>query len=444
MLKVESCTSDSTGSQARQLVALSLRANVTWTLVGNLVYAGCQWGTLVVLARMSNPELVGTLALAMAITAPVFMLLNLQLRVIQATDATFLYSFGTIWSLRVCTSLLALALIGAYLFVAPVDALLLSVVSSIAVAKVFEALSDAIHGRVQQQERLDWVARSVALRGALTLTLLSATFFVTQSLSLAAASASIASLLPLLLIDLPILRRLDIRSPSGKPAQMSFFPRMQYSRSEMGLVLRSGVPLGIGMMILSVTLNVPRYFIEAHWGRSELGTFAAFAQLVAAGGMVVSAAGQSAGPRLARYIAQGKVVLFRRLLSKLYLLVALVSLSGLGISYFLGEMIVEAIFPPSFWQSAGLLVPLSVAGWAMFAGTVTGIGLTAAGYHRVQLPLAVLVIAVGLLASTILIPAYGLWGASVVLIVTYGVKSVAGYVVLSWCVYRRRNEADVS
>ena len=65
----------------------SLRSNVVWTLIGSLTYALCQWVMLSVLAKWGSPALVGEFALGLAVTAPVFMLTNLQLRAIQATDA---------------------------------------------------------------------------------------------------------------------------------------------------------------------------------------------------------------------------------------------------------------------------------------------------------------------------------------------------------------------
>src|ERR1044072_4016691 len=66
--------------------SLSLRTNFSWTLAGNLIYSGCQWGVLIVLARLGSPEQVGQFALALAVTAPVIMLSNLQLRGVLATD----------------------------------------------------------------------------------------------------------------------------------------------------------------------------------------------------------------------------------------------------------------------------------------------------------------------------------------------------------------------
>ena len=87
---------------------LSLGRNISWTLVGNLVYAASQWGMLILLARLATPQIVGQYALALAVSAPVFMALNLQLRGVQATDAAQDFRFGDYLRLRLITTVLAL------------------------------------------------------------------------------------------------------------------------------------------------------------------------------------------------------------------------------------------------------------------------------------------------------------------------------------------------
>ena len=66
---------------------LSLRQNFKWNFVGNFVYGACQWGMLVVLAKLTSPEMVGRFALGLAITAPIVLLSQLQLHGVQETDA---------------------------------------------------------------------------------------------------------------------------------------------------------------------------------------------------------------------------------------------------------------------------------------------------------------------------------------------------------------------
>ena len=93
------------------LPALSLKQNFSWTFVGNGVYQACQWGMLVVLAKLTSPEDVGQFALGLAVCAPVVMLTNLQLRAVQATDARGEYEFADYLGLRLLMTGLALAII---------------------------------------------------------------------------------------------------------------------------------------------------------------------------------------------------------------------------------------------------------------------------------------------------------------------------------------------
>ncbi len=90
---------------------LSLRQNFAWTLPANLAYAVCQWGILVVLAKVGSRELVGLFVLAMALTSPIFVSASLKLREIQATDQTGQFRFGDYLGLRLLSTVLALLVV---------------------------------------------------------------------------------------------------------------------------------------------------------------------------------------------------------------------------------------------------------------------------------------------------------------------------------------------
>ncbi|MCJ7504674.1 MAG: lipopolysaccharide biosynthesis protein, partial [Acidobacteriia bacterium] len=95
---------DTTEVVSQPAHGLSLRQNFAWTVLGNVVYAACQWGMLVALAKLGSPSLVGQFALGLALCAPVMMLANLQLRAVQATDARNEYRFGDYLALRLATT----------------------------------------------------------------------------------------------------------------------------------------------------------------------------------------------------------------------------------------------------------------------------------------------------------------------------------------------------
>ena len=68
------------GSQPARIVAASISRNVAWTASSSVGYALCQWGMLVAFARLATPEALGQFAFALALSAPVMMFLQLQLR----------------------------------------------------------------------------------------------------------------------------------------------------------------------------------------------------------------------------------------------------------------------------------------------------------------------------------------------------------------------------
>ncbi len=142
---------------------LSLRKNFTWTFAGNGVYAASQWGQLVLLAKLGSPETVGQFALALAICAPVIMFANLQLRSVQATDARHEYAFADYLGLRLMTTVAAYVVIIGIVMLSGYQQETALAILLIGLSKYFEAVSDVIFGLLQQQERMDRIAKSLMI-----------------------------------------------------------------------------------------------------------------------------------------------------------------------------------------------------------------------------------------------------------------------------------------
>ena len=159
---------------------LSLRSNFSWTFAGNVVYAGCQWGMLMVLVKLGSPEKVGQFALGLAVTAPIIMLTNLQLRAIQATDARREYRFGHYLALRLATTALSLLVIAGIACGYRLETAL--VILALGLAKAFESLSDVVYGLLQAHERMDRIALSMMIKGPLSLVALGGVVYVTGSI----------------------------------------------------------------------------------------------------------------------------------------------------------------------------------------------------------------------------------------------------------------------
>lgn len=414
---------------------LSLRANFSWTLLGNLVYAGCQWGMLVVLAKLGSPAMVGQFSLGLVVTAPVFMLTNLQLRGVQATDAVREYYFGDYLSLRLITTVLALVIIAGVALTSRYRLEVILVVLMLGLAKAIEAVSDIFYGLLQQHERMDCIARSMIIRGFLSLLLLSAGIWLTGSLFWGVLGLAVGWAVVLLGYDLPngVLVLRGVPGQWGSISVLTDLMMASHCLRELRILVslaRKALPLGVVMMLISLNTNIPRYFIEQSQGVYHLGVFAALAYLIVAGSTVVGALGQSASPRLAKYYAAGNGSAFRDLLLKLTCIGVLMGIAGTLLARVAGQEILTLLYQPEYAAHSDVFVLLMISAGLGFVASFLGYGMTAARYFRVQLPFFLVVTGTTALACAWMIPSRGLYGAAIALIISSVVQFIGSGAIL--------------
>lgn len=379
----------------------SLRSNIAWTFGANLVYAACQWGMLIVLSKLGSPAMLGQFALGLAICTPIFMLANLQLRALQATDAHQIYAFGDYLGLRLITTILALLACGAVALALDYDRATLLIIGGIALVRAGEALSDLVYGLLQRHERLDAMARSLLLRGPLALLALTAGVALSGSSAIGCLAWALTTLLILCIYDWPWVGRLSQTQAGWRP---------RWERATLWRLARLSAPLGVATMLLALYASAPRFVIERQLGAEALGIFAAITYLERVGATAVTAVGQSASARLARSYAAGDTAAFRQLTLRLAGLGALLGAAGLLGALLGGTALLSLIYQPIYARQDVLLWVMTSAGlW--YVASLLGYAATAARLIRRQ-PLALAAaLGVTVLASLALVPPYGLAGA---------------------------------
>ncbi|MEG4069006.1 oligosaccharide flippase family protein [Microcoleus sp. Pol11C2] len=431
----------------QQLKPLTLRRNFSWTFTGHLVYAASQWGMLVLLAKLGSPEMVGQFTLGLAVTAPVIMFSNLQLRQLQATDAKGEYVFSDYLGLRLIATALALLIIAGITLKAGYRWETSQVILAIALAKAFESISDVFYGLIQQHERMDRIAIALIIKGPLSLLLLGIGVSLTGSVVGGAIGLAVAWGLVLFGWDLRngrlILKnssqgrdREDLLVVDAEPAnsQNPLYPR--WEGKTLAKLVWLALPLGLVMMLISLNTNIPRYFLERYLGERELGIFSAISYLMVAGNMVVSALAQSASPRLAKYYAAGNSTAFRTLLFKLVGVGLMLGAGGVFVAVVAGRQILTLLYKPEYGERADLFAWLMVVAGISYVSSFLGYGMTAARYFQVQMPLFALVTGASGLACLWLIPTMGVQGAVIALIVGAIVQAVFSFAVIAYAVYR--------
>src|SRR5439155_19428897 len=170
----------------------SLGADFSWVFVGNAIYAGGQFVTLMLLAKLVRPEMVGQYALGLALVYPVMLFTNLQLRAVLISNSHQHAVFGHYLGLRLLTTSLALAIVFAITQILSYDRNLTTVVLMVGVAYGVETISDVYYARLQLHDRMAEISKSLIARSLLSVLSLVFATYVSRSVLWGIAGVALA------------------------------------------------------------------------------------------------------------------------------------------------------------------------------------------------------------------------------------------------------------
>lgn len=425
---------------------LSLRANFSWTFVGNTIYSACQWGALVALAKLSSPVIVGQYALGVAIATPVTSLTGLQMRPVMASDVKQTYKFGEYLGFRLASTALAMLIILAIPLILHSGPMMTILTFVIGLALAMENISDIYYARLQYIDRMDRIAKSQILRAPLSLLVLCFGVYFTGKLTWAVAFTVLVRAAVLLGYDRRVQTHssepLDADSPISFVAfeQLKEALRPRWEPRKMGCILWLALPLGIVAMLVNLNVNMPRYFIQWKLGSRELGIYSALAFLMSAGNLLVSALAQAVFVPLARFYAEGRRRAFTLLLLKLLGIGTVLGAGGIVVAWIAGPKLLAIIYRPEYAAESRLLVWFMVVAWIGYLGQFMGSAMTSARLFVPQIPL----FALGVLSITVgsywLVPQMGLQGAIIASIVGLTIQLIVSAALLAYSVMNLREE----
>ena len=396
---------------------LSVRSNFVWSLGGNVLYAFCQWGVLVVLAKLCSPEIVGLYVLGITITSPIFLFAGLQLRRLQATDTNSEFQFGHYFGLQLLACAAAmLACWGAGWISGHHDAAL-AVILLVGFSKSVETLSNTFYGLFQQRERLDRISKSMVLQSVLSAAGLCGGIVLTGDIVWACGWSAIARLTAVLLYDIPSLLWLagDVSSLDQQP--LAFGHRLSacqplWERRPLLKLAMLGVPLGVTGMLVSLNTNFPRYFVEQFGGEAQLGIFGVLCAPLYAMHTLTKSLESSASSQLAKRHTSGDVRGFRRLFWQLMATHTAIALVGVAVAWKFGRPLLTLLFSADYAEHVDVFVTIM---WATLVATSAGVLMTAliaARFIQIQLPLITVTSLASLAACWWLVPRFGMQGAA--------------------------------
>ncbi|MFC1543944.1 lipopolysaccharide biosynthesis protein [Gemmatimonadota bacterium] len=391
-------------------------------LTGNAVYAASQWGMLIILAKLGSAEMVGQFALGLAVTAPIFMFSNLQLRAVQATDSIHEYQFIDYFRLRIMTTILALAVIVTIALTAyHYETALLIVL--IGTAKAFESLSDVVYGLLQQRERMDRIAKAYYIKGP--------TSFIAFTIGMIITDNVVGAVIGMLLVWGLVFFIFDLFSAHQMGERQSVI-RSPLSIRRLRQLSWMALPMGFVMMLISLNTNIPRIVIEHFLGEAQLGFFSAIAYMIIAGDIIVVALGQAAAPRLSLFYSSNRRSAYWRLLLRLILLAIGIGVVGLIIAHQASVPLLTLLYGQEYATHANLFFGIMVAASINYIVSVTRYAVIVARTLWLEFMVSIGSLLSMIISCYLLIPNMGLMGAVYALIITNMISLIMKVLELFW------------
>jgi O-antigen/teichoic acid export membrane protein len=430
----------------------SLERSFSWSLLGNAIYAGCQWSMLVVLAKLTTPASVGQFSLALAITAPVFVCLGPSLRLGISTDSRREFQFGSYLGLWAISLALAFLAIGGLVLALGYGAEMRWVILIVAAGKTFDSASELVYGLLMQHERMDRIAISRMIQGTLQLAALGIVLFLTGAVVWGAVALAVVSALVTTAYDarsaalvlgsgVQGFRRSGVRGEKGRRGGHGDRPHLSPERLNartLGKLAWLSFPLGVVLVLDSLNAGLPRYFIERYLGKASLGHFAAVAYMMAAGVTVVNAVVDGARARLARQFIED-LRAFRVLLLKLMAAAVAVGALGILVALCFGERLLTLLYRRDYAAQGELLVWVMAGAALWYLASAMEAAINATRLFHAEVPLHVVAVMVTALGCLLLVPRYGLIGAGWGLCLGMAARLASTVIIVGWALTRPRS-----
>jgi O-antigen/teichoic acid export membrane protein len=373
--------------------------NATLLLIASVArYAG-QLGVFVLTARWLGPADAGTLAFALAVTAPVFIVASLGMRDVYLTLRTH-FGLTHYERLRTITVIAAMGVSVGISFIFPFKVAI--IVAIVACWKALDSFGDVYSAALQKASRIRLIVLTAAIVAGLQVGTLAITLTLGGSLPVALAASTLSYLIvmfgmmrPLTFrVLLPDDRRQAVDSAGARPWLA---------------IARVGFPTGISYGLITLLSTMPQYFLGWAWGPVVVGKYAMLLYLVVALEMALNALSQSWIPSGRNLEGEGQLSSARVLGVALRWTIITVPLGLVGIA--LATVAFPLILGPTFAITPGEILPL---GFAMaltptvFASTIS---LTIQNRYHWGLVASVLTVLAGICLGWALIGPFGIAGA---------------------------------
>ncbi len=362
-------------------MALSLKKNFGFALLGNLGYATCQYIILLTFVKLYSLDDVGVFVYAGAFSTPLMMALDMHLRNFYITDQENHFSFSTYLTFKTITNFIGILLLGITAFL--IKPLYFNLIIIVVFIKVFESQLDLIYGVYQKHNRLDYIAYSRILRGVIAVIIVFLiSYFVNDIFYSLLSYLLIWFFLYFFYERKQVVKRGFIEQEDLKLIS----PKWKLMKPLLVL----GIPMFVSIFIDKYYANYPRITVENFLGVEMLGVFGSLLYFKSVGGQFIGSLAQSAVPKLATYFKDKKINHFNKLLIKMMFIGFLIGFFLTSVAYFLGENLLVILYTSEYAKYSNVLVLVLLGATVTFSYAYIATALTCIRKQWLRLPVSII------------------------------------------------------
>ncbi len=391
---------------------LSLKKNMLWNSIGSLVYLGCNWlTTILVVLLYPTYEASGCLASAMAVGNVVATIVLFKVRAFQVSDIKKEFSSSDYIALRIICAIAGIVFSLIYSLIT-VSSSAFEAAIAYSVFKILDSFVDVFHGIDQCHNRLDIAGISQMARGMLVLICFAGISVLTNDLTLAISAMALATLLIIVLFDVPFARKFDAI-------------HLEFNTRTILKLIIACAPGFASSVLATLVVSLSRQLFGLEFGTDQLGIYAAIATpAVIVQAMASYIYAPLLGPiAIASLNHEHKKI--KIIIGKFFAALAVLTVFASAFFLLLGEPLFALIFGPNITPYVNLIQPVllstSITAAELFVLDI----LIVFRKRRAAILTCFLAFAVALLSIIPLSHALGMNGISVTICIAYSFAIIA-------------------
>lgn len=378
-------------------------------LTGNIVYSASQFIILLIIVKFGSSHDLGIYTLVISIVTPISVFLGFQLRNQLAVDSGKKLEIETVSRLRnILNAIFIIVTIIIYIFTR-IDILLV-----FALFKIVDSYLEIIYGLLLRDSKNNRMGRLLSIKSLINLIIFGSFYIITRNL-LITMTVQVIVLIVMVIVYKKTNSNLFNSTSTKKP------------KKDIGFILIKTTPLALSGLLISLTPQIPRYFLGALESVEMVGIFSSLAYLIVVGTLFINSINSSLYNEYSKLIENNKYDVFIKKIKKnagIYFILWLIMCTAVII---LNVDLLVLLFNEEFSYFYKEFLIIALSSIFLFISTLFINFTLFTKNYLYQLYIYLIVNLFSILISYILINNYGIMGASLSLGATYFVQLIVSF-----------------